>query len=236
MTHNVPRIVCVLLLLVMMRATRAPPQFSPIYKTTREIRQQSLSEQSLWMRRHIAPSGSVVRRQAWAKAVTMGTGSAAPIRARAGSGITRPAPTGNAAGKRSDLAKKTVIIRLTDQVYAAVGASALFLGGISELVSDSLSLVDLHAVALLNVRAEGGIRYTSTITMDLRLHQLLKTVARRRRCSMNSLVNSAINERLKALIASGLPDQIREVLKLTATPRIEDDPSSKSPHGVRTAS
>lgn len=177
------------------------------------LRWQALSPASLWMTHGMSPQSCGIRRLAGGTDPLPATAESRGVRrkpiksADSGKSVSQR-PRLVAIGSKSGAKKRTVVIRCTEVVYAAAGASAFFFGGMSELVSASLSVIDLKSVALVDIREEGGLYYATTITIEQSLHRALKKAAQNRDCSMNVLINSAITEYLRPLIASNLPLQI----------------------------
>ena len=94
--------------------------------------------------------------------------------------------------RRPDVKKKMkLFIRLTSEINDGLRALLRYRGDLSRFIEEALTTTDLYRVALLSPNSVCDAKGTTVSTGKL-VGARLKAAATHRRCSVNSLANSAI--------------------------------------------
>jgi hypothetical protein len=110
--------------------------------------------------------------------------------------LTTPNPP-----KASGSAKAKMMVRLFMPINDVVRRASLYRGQMSDVIVDVLRKVDLNSVPLIDAAVtRGKMLSPTTISVDEGAQKLLRNAARRRGCSMNLLINSALAERFRDVV------------------------------------
>lgn len=93
--------------------------------------------------------------------------------------------------------KMKLFIRLTSEINDGLRTLMRYRGDLSRLIEDALTTTDLYKVALLSPTSSSEAKGTTASTGE-RAGARLKAAATYRRCSANTLANSAIAAWLKS--------------------------------------
>lgn len=96
-----------------------------------------------------------------------------------------------------DSSKMKLFIRLTSEINDGLRTLMRYRGDLSRLIEDALTTTDLYKVALLSATSSSEVKGTTAST-GKRAGARLKAAAPYRRCSANTLANSAIAAWLKS--------------------------------------
>ena len=103
-----------------------------------------------------------------------------------------------------DVARKMkLFIRLTSELNDGLRSLLLYRGDLSRFIEEALTTIDLYKVNLLSPDHACAAKGTTAST-GKRVGARLKAAATHRRCSVNSLANSAIAAWLEQQMRSGI--------------------------------
>ena len=95
-------------------------------------------------------------------------------------------------------ARAKVMVRLFMPINDIVRQRSLYRGQMSEAIADAVRRTDLNSTPLIEAAAtRGKMLSPTTISLDVGVLKRLRSAARHRGCSMNSLMNSALAEHFR---------------------------------------